>query len=308
MEYRTLEGIVYAVNGMNFNIKKGDALALVGETGAGKTTTALSILKLLPQQGFITKGQIIFDNQNLLKMNKKEILNIRGNHISMIFQDPMSSLNPVFTVAHQIAETIKVHNKQLKWKVVYQQVNEMLRSVGISVDRANEFPHEFSGGMIQRVMIAIALVCRPRLLIADEPTTALDVTVQAQIVELMKELKQKFNTSLIFITHNLGIVPELCKYVAVMYAGKIMEIGTIEEIYSKPIHPYSKALFNCIPDVKKPDKKLFPIPGLSPSPKLILKGCPFYDRCSEAKRYCKSNIPETKKISKSHYIACFKNV
>ncbi len=238
-------------------------------------------------------------------MNKKEILSVRVNKISIMFQDHMSSVNPVFSVAHQIAETIKVH-KGLKWKEAYQQGNEMLHSVGISTDRANEFPYEFSGGMIQRVMIAIALACRPKLLIADEPTTALDVTIQAQIIELMKELKRKFNTSLIFITHDLSVVPDLCNYVTVMYAGRIMETGTMEEIYSKPIHPYTKALFRCIPDVEEPDKKLIPIPGFSPSPKLIIKGCPFYLRCEEASRYCENNMPKTERVSETHHVACLK--
>lgn len=305
VEYRTLEGTVYAVNGVDLSLKKGNALGLVGETGAGKTTTVLSILRLLPKQGFITKGEMIFDNQNLLKMGKKEIESIRGNRISMIFQDPLSSLNPVFSVAYQIAETLKVH-QQIGWKEAYQRANEMLRSVGISPDRADEFPHEFSGGMIQRVMIAIALACRPQLLIADEPTTALDVTIQAQVIEIMKELKREFKTSLIFITHDLGVVPELCEFVAVMYAGRIVESGTIEEVYYKTMHPYTKGLFSCIPDVEEPDKKLIPIFGSPPNPKLILKGCPFYSRCKEASGYCENNMPKMKKVSEFHQVACLK--
>ena len=305
IEYRTLEGTVYAVNGVDFSLKKGDALGLVGETGAGKTTTVLSILRLLPKQGFITKGEIIFDDKNLLKIGKKEIESIRGNKISMVFQNPLASLNPVFSVSYQIAETVKVH-QQVGWKEAYQRANEMLRSVGISTDRADEFPNEFSGGMIQRVMIAIALACQPRLLIADEPTTALDVTIQAQIIELMKELKRKFKTSLIFITHDLGVVPELCEFIAVMYAGRIVENGTIEEIYSNCMHPYTKGLFSCVPDIGEPDKKLVPIAGFCPSPKLIPKGCPFYSRCKEANKYCENNIPKMTKISEFHQVACFK--
>lgn len=305
IEYRTLEGTVYAVNGIDLSLQEGDTLALVGETGAGKTTTVLSILKLLPKQGFITKGEMIFNGKNLLKISKKEIESIRGNQISMIFQDPLSSLNPVFSVAYQIAETIKVH-QQIGWKEVYQRVDEMMRSVGISPDRVNDFPYEFSGGMIQRVMIAIALACQPRLLIADEPTTALDVTIQAQVIELMKELKRKFKTSLIFITHDLGIVPEVCEFIAVVYAGRIMEIGTIEEIYYNPMHPYTIGLFNCIPDIDFPEKKLIPISGFPLSPKLILTGCPFYSRCKEAYNYCENNIPKIKKVSDFHQIACFK--
>jgi peptide/nickel transport system ATP-binding protein len=305
VEYRTLEGKVYAVNGVDISVKKGTALGLVGETGAGKTTTVLSILRLLPKQGFITKGEMIFNEQNLLELNKSEMESLRGNKISMIFQDPMSSLNPVFTVVHQIAETVKVH-QNVSWKEAYNQANEMLHSVGISLDRADEFPYEFSGGMIQRVMIAIALACRPRLIIADEPTTALDVTIQAQVIKLMKELKSKFNTSLIFITHDLGVIPELCDYIAIMYAGKIVEKGTIEEVYSKPIHPYTKGLFDCNPDVEEPDKKLTPIPGLAPSPKLMPVGCPFYSRCNERVFECKVNPPEIRRISEYHQVACLK--
>lgn len=305
IEYRTLEGTIYAVNGIDLSLKKGDALGLVGETGAGKTSTVLSILRLLPKQGFITKGEIIFDDKQLLKIGKKEIESIRGNQISMVFQDPLSSLNPVFSVAYQIAETVKEH-QEIGWKETYQRANEMLRSVGISSDRADEFPHEFSGGMIQRVMIAIALACEPRLLIADEPTTALDVTIQAQVIELMKELKRKFKTSLIFITHDLGVVPELCEFIAVMYSGRIVESGTIEEIYSNRKHPYTKGLFNCIPDVAEPDKKLIPIAGFCPSPKLIPKGCAFFSRCKEASKYCENHIPKMIKISEFHQVACLK--
>lgn len=307
VEYRTLEGTVYAVNGVDLSLKRGDALGLVGETGAGKTTTVLSILRLLPKQGFITEGEIIFEDKDLLKISKKgkQIESIRGNQISMVFQDPLSSLNPTLSVSYQIAETVKVHQR-VGWKEARQRANEMLYSVGISTDQANDFPYEFSGGMIQRVMIAIALACQPHLLITDEPTTALDVTIQLQVIELMKELKRKFQTSLIFITHNLCILPELCEFVAVMYAGRIVEKGTIEKIYSNPIHPYTKALFNCVPDVEEPDKKLVPIAGFCPTHKLIPKGCSFYSRCKEAKKYCENNIPKLTKISEFHQVACFK--
>ncbi len=307
VEYRTLEGTYYAVNGLNLELDKGDALGLVGETGAGKTTTVLSILSLLPKQGFIPKGKIIFNGKNLLDLNINQIRNIRGNQISMIFQDPMSSLNPIFSVGHQIAETVKVHNN-ISWKEANKEAIEMLESVGISSDRAKDFPHQFSGGMIQRVMIAISLACKPRLLIADEPTTALDVTIQAQMVKLMKELKIKYKTSLIFITHDLGIVPDICDNIAVMYAGRIVEKGVLESVFINPLHPYTKGLFNCIPDVDKPNKKLIPIPGLSPSSKYLPKGCAFYLRCDKRMKICKDKIPllinmtENKNI---HYVACF---
>lgn len=305
IEYRTIEGTVYAVNEINLSLKKGDALGLVGETGAGKTTTVLSILRLLPKQGFITKGEIIFNDKNLLKIGKKEIENIRGDEISMIFQNPLASLNPVFSVSYQIAETVKVH-QHVGWKEAYQRANEMLLAVGISTDQADDFPYEFSGGMTQRVMIAISLACQPSLLIADEPTTALDVTIQAQVIELMKELKRKFKTSLIFITHDFGILPELCDFIAVMYAGRIVEYGTIEEIFSNYMHPYTKGILACIPDIWEPDKKLVPIAGSYLSPKSVPKGCPFYPRCEEANKYCENNIPKMTKISEFHQVACFK--
>lgn len=305
VEYRTLEGVFYAINGVSLSLKEGISMGLVGETGAGKTSLALSILRLLPEQGFITKGEIIFDNRDLIKISQKEIRSIRGNEISMVFQDPMSSLNPVFSVADQISETIKVH-KKIKWREAYQRTNELLYSVGISIDRANQFPHEFSGGMVQRVMIAIALACEPRLLIADEPTTALDVTIQAQIIELIKEVNKEFKTSLIFISHDLGIIPEICEFVEVMYAGRIVESGTTEELYLNPMHPYTKGLFNCVPDIDEPDKKLIPIDGFSPSPKIIFKGCPFYPRCKDASKYCENNMPKMIKVSEFHQVACLK--
>ena len=305
VEYRTLEGTVYAVNGINLKVKKGMALGIVGETGAGKTTTVLTILRLLPKQGFITNGKIFFNQSNLLKLPKKRVEKIRGNQISMIFQDPMSSLNPIFTVGYQIAETIKIRNK-ISWDGAQKKAREMLRAVGLSIDRADEFPHEFSGGMIQRVMIAISLACQPQLIIADEPTTALDVTIQAQVLTLMKELKKKYNTSMIFITHNLSIVPELCEEVAVMYAGRILEKGVIQEIYNNPLHPYTIGLFNCISDIDNPEKNIRPIPGIAPSPKILSKGCPFYSRCSVKMDKCENNLPYLVSIKTNHQVACFK--
>ena len=305
VEYRTLEGIVYAVKGVNLTLKKGENLGLVGETGAGKTTTSMAVLSLLPKQGIVTRGKIFFNGQNILEMGGKQLSHLRGNKISMIFQDPMSSLNPVFSVAFQIAETIKIHNK-ITWREAYHRANKMLNSVGISSDRAKEFPHEFSGGMIQRVMIAIALACEPSLLIADEPTTALDVTIQAQILELLKGLKEQFKTSMIFITHDLGIVPNICSTVAVMYSGRIVEYGCLSDIYKRSAHPYTKALFNCIPDVDNPNKQLNPIKGSSPNPKYHSVGCPYQPRCSDCKNICKVKMPVLTKIKDNHQVACFK--
>ncbi len=305
VEYQTIEDTIYAVNGINLKVQKGKALGIVGETGAGKTTTALSILQLLPKAGFITNGEIFFDQLNLLKLSKKKIGKIRGNQISMIFQDPMSSLNPVFSVVNQIAETIKIHN-QISLVKARRKAIEMLKSVGISADRANDFPHEFSGGMVQRVMIAIALACQPKILIADEPTTALDVTIQIQMLNLMKELKKLYTTSMIFITHDLSIVPELCENVYVMYAGRIVENGTIQELYNNPLHPYTIGLFNCTPDFDNPEKEIRPINGTSPDPKIKYKGCPFYPRCLDRMEKCKNNLPSSISINTEHQVACFK--
>ncbi len=305
VEYRTLEGVVYAVNGVSLSLSEGEVLGLVGETGAGKTTTVMSILKLLPKQAFITKGKIVFNQQEIFNLEEKKMKSIRGNQISMVFQDPMSSLDPVYPVLFQIAETVKVH-QNVSWEKARKRAIEMLQSVGISSDRANEYPHEFSGGMIQRVMIAIALSCQPRLLIADEPTTALDVTIQAQVLELIKDLKEKFNTSMILITHDLGVVPEICDKVAVMYSGKIIEEGSLKEVYNKPLHPYTQGLFKCIPDIGQNNKRLEPIPGLAPSPKSLPSGCPFHPRCFKKIDICSAQIPHLLRVNDDeHYVACF---
>lgn len=304
IEYRTLEGIFYAVNGIDLNLKKGESLGLVGETGAGKTTTSKAILQILPKQAVITKGKVIFNNKNLFQLKPKEMESIRGSQISMVFQDPLCSLDPVYTVAYQIAETVRVHER-ISWRKANQRAIEILRQVEISLDRANDYPHEFSGGMIQRVMIAIALVCKPYLLIADEPTTALDVTIQAQVLELMKELKNSYKTSLILITHDLGIVPEVCDSVAVMYAGRIVEKGDIKSVYGNPLHPYTKGLFACIPEVNKPTKDLKPIKGLSPSSKTIVQGCAFYPRCEGRLALCRTKTPELISIKDKQSVACF---
>jgi peptide/nickel transport system ATP-binding protein len=304
VQYKTLEGTVYAVNGISLDVRKGEALGLVGETGAGKTTTALSVMGLLPKQG-ILDGRILFDGESLTNMGKRKYRNIRGNKISMVFQDPMSSLNPIFTVIFQIAETAKLHQNVTKKEAVKLAI-EMLRSVGISEDRAYDYPHEFSGGMIQRVMIAIALVCRPRLLILDEPTTALDVTIQAQVLGLLRDLKKTFSTSMIFITHNLAIVPEICDTIAIMYGGRIVEKGRIASVYSNPLHPYTLNLFKCIPDIDDTNKEIKPMPGLSFNSRSLPEGCLFYSRCPERSGTCISKGPPFIEIEPGHSVACMR--
>ena len=283
---------VYAVNGISLEIEQGETLGLVGETGAGKTTTALSVLRLLPNGiGQITNGSISFFGEDLLAMNESKMRSIRGEQISMIFQDPMTSLNPVLTVGDQIAEAIRLHQKLNKADIA-RRVDEMLEMVGIPASRKNEYPHQFSGGMKQRVVIAIALACRPKLLIADEPTTALDVTIQAQVLDMMDDLKRKLNTSMIMITHDLGIIAQICDKVAVMYAGEIIEIGTVEDIFSGEIHhPYTVGLFNSIPKLTGPKTRLQPIPGLMPDPTVLPDGCKFHERCPHCMRQCQEKAP-----------------
>ncbi len=302
--YKTDISYVYAVNGVDLSLEKGECLGLVGETGAGKTTTALGIMRLLPDpQGVYSSGEIIFDNINLLEIGDAAMRDIRGKCISMIFQDPMTALNPVLTVGEQIAEVIKLHEKCSK-KEAWERAGEMLETVGIPAERAGEYPHQFSGGMKQRVVIAIALACNPELLIADEPTTALDVTIQAQVLELMRNLKKKFGTSTILITHDLGVVAEMCDKVAIMYCGSIMEYGTLREIYKKPLHPYTLGLFGSLPDLESDVDRLQPIPGMLPDPSIEPKGCPFAERCSKATDKCRAEKPELKNVGGTHTVRC----
>lgn len=271
--YVTDDATVYAVNGLNFDIYKGETLGLVGETGAGKTTTALAIMKLLPDKiGFINSGSIKLEDLDITKASEADMRLIRGNSISMIFQDPMTSLNPVLTVGDQIAEVLELHNNgEMNKADIQKKVDEILTLVGIPAARKSEYPHQFSGGMKQRVVIAIALACQPRLLLADEPTTALDVTIQAQVLEMMKELKVKLNTAMLLITHDLGVVAQTCDRVAIMYAGEIIEIGTVEQIFEgEHHHPYTVGLFGSIPDLTKSTKRLNPIDGLMPDPTVVI--------------------------------------
>lgn len=307
VQYNTDDATVHAVNGVNLVIHKGEAMGLVGETGAGKTTTALSILNILPEKvGQITSGSVVYGGKDVRTMNKRELRAMRGKQISMIFQDPMTSLNPIITVGDQIGEMLKLHFKNMGKEERAQRTDEILRLVGIPAERKNEYPFQFSGGMKQRIGIAIALVCQPDLLIADEPTTALDVTIQAQILQLMRELKQNFNTAMIMITHDLGIVAETCDSVSVMYAGEIIESGTVEDVFQKiDNHPYTVGLFNCIPKLDSTEKRLTPIEGFMVDPTNLPTGCKFHDRCPYATERCGSKLPKGYKKG-THEIKCFR--
>ena len=272
-------------------MNRGESLGLVGETGAGKTTTALSIMQLVPDPpGLITEGEIIFEGKNLIFNTEKENQKIRGNGISMIFQDPMTALNPIMTVGNQLTEVVLQHKKCSKAEAT-RQVKELLETVGVKSDRFNDYPHQFSGGMKQRVVITMALLCNPSLLIADEPTTALDVTIQAQVLEIIKQLQKKFDISLILITHDLGVVAETCDRVAIVYAGEIVEIGTVEQVYLNTKHPYTKGLFDSIPKIDEDTEKLIPIEGQMPNMANLPSGCYFHPRCKYCQDICKREAP-----------------
>ena len=306
VQYKTHNGTVYAVNGVNLTLKKGETLGLVGETGAGKTTTALSILRLLPDRiGEIKRGSILLDGEAIAKISEAEMRNIRGNKVSMVFQDPMTSLNPILPVGQQIGEAVLLHtdlNKEEREK----RVDEMLTAVGLQPSRKNEYPHQFSGGMKQRIVIAIALACNPELLLADEPTTALDVTIQSQVLQMMNDLKKRFNTGMILITHDLGVVAQTCDKVAIMYAGHSVENGTVQDIYeSAQHHPYTVGLFHSIPEMNKDSNRLAPIPGLMPDPMIRQEGCSFSDRCPKCSERCRREKPGNYTVSNSHTISCF---
>lgn len=306
IHYNTEDGIVRAVDGLNLKVAEGETLGLVGETGAGKTTTALGIINLVPDPpGKIVDGEIIFRGNNLRKINKEAYRKIRGNQISMIFQDPMTSLNPVYTVFEQLTEVIKLHQK-VSSREALNRAKEMLQQVGISQERGNEYPHQFSGGMKQRVLIAIALACNPELLIADEPTTALDVTIQAQVLEVMKKLKKQYQMAMILITHDLGVVAEVCEKVAIMYAGKIVEAADLESLFNNPQHPYTVGLFNSIPDPEEDVTALTPIKGLIPEPTELPSGCVFHPRCPDVMPVCSEKIPYDIYLNENHRVSCFK--
>ncbi|MBS4205975.1 ABC transporter ATP-binding protein [Lederbergia citrea] len=308
VSFHTYAGEVKAVRGVDFVVKEGETVAIVGESGCGKSVTAKSIMKLLPSPPVKYKqGSINFRGKNLLATSEKEMQRIRGNQISMIFQDPMTSLNPTSKIGNQIMEALLRHNK-IGRKEAYKKALNMLELVGIPQPskRINQYPHEYSGGMRQRAMIAMALACNPRLLIADEPTTALDVTIQAQILELMKDIQQKTGTSIILITHDLGVVADMCDRVVVMYAGQVVETGTVQELFAKPQHPYTKGLLKSVPRLDMDKKQpLAPIIGTPPDLLDPPQGCPFYARCEYAMQVCKNNNPAFEEVSNGQYAACW---
>ena len=296
--------VTHAVSGLNLTLNKGETLGLIGETGAGKTTTALGMMRLVPNPpGRVVSGKVMYEGEDLLQYSEEQMRGIRGNKISMIFQDPMTSLNPVMTVGDQIAEVILIHQDVTKEESV-QKSREMLELVGIPGARSADYPHQFSGGMKQRVVIAIALACNPNLLIADEPTTALDVTIQAQVLDLMKELKEKYNTAMIMITHDLGVVAQVCDKVAIMYAGEIVESGAIRDVYENTQHPYTKGLFGSIPNLDSDAERLQPIRGLMPDPTNLPSGCRFHPRCPDATAACSKVQPEPVQTESGHMVRC----
>jgi peptide/nickel transport system ATP-binding protein len=303
VEYHVDKEVVHALNGISFKLSKGETIGLVGETGAGKTTTGLSILRLIPSPPGVVKGTVRVQGEDISKLSEKQMESIRGNVVSMIFQDPMTSLNPTKTVESQIAEVIRLHEKCGK-KESINKARSMLEMVGIPGDRGVEFPHQFSGGMKQRVVIAMALACSPEILIADEPTTALDVTIQAQVLDMIRELKRKYNMSMIMITHDLGIVAEICDTVAIVYAGHIVEYGTLEDIFNHTAHPYTVGLFGSLPNMDDRTQRLKPIPGLMPDPTKLPAGCPFCPRCPHATEKCKTVPPEFINVGGEHIVAC----
>jgi oligopeptide/dipeptide ABC transporter ATP-binding protein len=303
-------GVVKAVDGVNFELKKGEILGVVGETGCGKSVTALSIMRLILRPGKIVEGKIIFEGEDLLKKSSEEMRKIRGTKIAMIFQDPHTSLDPVFTIGSQIAEPIELHQVEeqhlMKVEEVPGKVIEMLKLVGIPdpEQRVTEYPHQFSGGMKQRSMIGMMLSCNPALLIADEPTTAVDVTIQAQILDLMRELRRKLGTSIIIITHNLGLIVEMCERVAVMYAGNMVEQADTVTLFENPAHPYTRALLAAVPKVGVERKELETIPGMVPSLIHPPPGCKFHPRCPHAMDVCRKKFPETVEVGKGHSVNC----
>ena len=303
--FYTYGGVVKAVDGVTFDVERGETVGLVGETGCGKSTVALSILRLVPPPGRIVSGRIVFGGENLLEKSEEEMRKIRGSKISIVFQDPSSSLNPVLKIGDQVSEPLVIH-LAMKLKEAWRKALEILKGVGIpdAEKRMVGYPHELSGGMKQRVMIAMALACRPALLIADEPTTNLDVTIQAQILELMKDLQRKYGLSILLITHNLGVVAQMCNRVAVMYAGQLAEFAPVRNIFHEPLHPYTKALLEAIPRVDKRGKKLASIPGSVPNLVDPPPGCRFHPRCPYAREECRREEPPLAEVGSKHVVAC----
>lgn len=303
VHYITDDDTAKAVNGVSFTVNEGEALGLVGETGAGKTTTALAVMQLIPDPpGIILDGEIIFEDKNIVLNTEKENQELRGNGVSMIFQDPMTALNPIMTIGEQLAEVVSTHKKQLSKAQVKESVIELLEVVGVKRDRYDDYPHQFSGGMKQRVVIAMALLCNPRLLIADEPTTALDVTIQAQVLTIINDLRVKYNMAMILITHDLGIVAETCESVAIMYAGQVVEFGTVRDVYLNPKHPYTVGLFGSIPKLNVEETELVPIEGTISNAADLPQGCYFHPRCSHCKDICRTEEPPVR--GEEHRFKC----
>ncbi|MBI9050339.1 MAG: ABC transporter ATP-binding protein [Anaerolineaceae bacterium] len=308
VEYSAEGQVIHAVNGVSFELERGRTFGLVGETGAGKTSTAKTILRILPDPpAKIRSGEIFLDGEDLLKISEKDMRKIRGQKISMIFQDPMTALNPIMKIGDQISEVIELHNKVSKDEAA-ERAMKMLEMVGIPRERFNEYPHQFSGGMKQRVVIAIALACSPELLLADEPTTALDVTIQAQVLEMINKLKSDFNTSMIMISHNLGVVAEVCDDIAVIYAGEIIESGSKEAIFDHPTHPYTLGLFKAVPHIDDETDRLNPISGLPADPSNLPTGCHFHPRCEYAMEECKIEHHELIEIEPGHFCRCTRDI
>ncbi|NNJ29325.1 ABC transporter ATP-binding protein [Lacrimispora defluvii] len=305
VEYKSDGQIVHAVNDVSLQLERGKTLGLVGETGAGKTTIAKSILRILPDVGsHIANGEIYLEGENLLKLSETDMRKIRGNKVSMIFQDPMTALNPVLRVGDQIAEVVSLHSDNNNRAEHEKRAKEMLEIVGIPAERYYSYPHQFSGGMKQRVVIAIALACNPDLLLADEPTTALDVTIQAQVLDLIAELRNKYNTAMLLITHDMGVVAQVCDTVAVIYAGSIIEYGTKQQIFKHPSHPYTIGLFGAIPDMNEDEEWLHPIDGLPPDPTNLPQGCSFAPRCKFATDACRKEPISMYKTQDGHDCRC----
>ena len=305
VRYETEDGIVHALNGIDLQLGYHQTIGLVGETGAGKTTAALAMMRLVPSPpGVVECDKLMVDGRDILNLPTAKMEEVRGKDVSMIFQDPMTALNPVFTVGEQIAESLELH-EHLDKKAAMERAKEMLELVGIPGSRANEYPHQFSGGMKQRVVIAMALANSPQLLIADEPTSALDVTIQAQVMEMIQDLIEKQGTSLILITHDLGLVATSCDDVAVVYAGEIIEYGSKEEIYDHPSHPYTIGLFGAIPNLESDVRRLANIEGLPPDPSNLPTGCSFAPRCPYATEECRTKTPKSEQIAEKHYCSCY---
>ena len=304
----TDDGAVKAVDSIDFHVHEGEVLGIVGESGCGKSVTSLSIMRLIPSPpGKITAGEVLLDGKDLVNLSDKEMRSIRGKDVAMIFQEPMTSLNPLFTIGNQLIEAIRIHNKSWSKKQATKRAIEMMKLVGLprAEELIHEYPHQLSGGMRQRVMIAMALVCDPKVLIADEPTTALDVTIQAQILKLMRDLNERLNTAILLITHDLGVVAETCERVIVMYAGQVVEEAPVREIFKNPQHPYTKGLIQSVPDMRFKKDSLYSIPGNVPKPGTIKEGCRFAPRCEYATERCMKETPSLYRTSDVHQARCF---